>query len=257
MKKDPAFLFYSKDWLEGTAEMTHEEKGIYIDLLAHQHQKGDIPADIKRLCRLVGLSESEFSPIWGNLKTKFINRTDDRLVNRKLTEVTTERSTKSHTNRIIGHFAKLVRELKNTPPHIIKNVKASFKITDFDRLPTAQATERLTEWFTEIIKNGMKSIANGDPIIDHKGSNIKFPVSTDFNGLPDVKLGSAKQLISIIQKTNVSDNDILGMWDVFKVQNLTGKKHYESEDDVYSHFINWIKDKKFTQTSTGIKLKFD
>ena len=70
-------------------------------------------------------------------------------------------------------------------------------------------------------------------------------------------LGSAKQLIQIIQKVSVSDKDILGMWDVFKVQCLTGQKHYPNEGEVYSHFINWIKDKKFTQTSTGVKLKFD
>jgi uncharacterized protein YdaU (DUF1376 family) len=41
-KKDPAFLFYPKDWITGTAFLTKTQKGIYIDLLCLQHQKGYI-----------------------------------------------------------------------------------------------------------------------------------------------------------------------------------------------------------------------
>lgn len=39
-QKDPAFLFYSQDFIVGTIFMTKEEIGVYILLLAHQHQKG-------------------------------------------------------------------------------------------------------------------------------------------------------------------------------------------------------------------------
>ena len=38
--KDPAFLFYSGDFLSGTMLMSNEEKGIYITLLCLQHQNG-------------------------------------------------------------------------------------------------------------------------------------------------------------------------------------------------------------------------
>jgi hypothetical protein len=38
--KDPAFLFYSSDFLTGVMFMTNEEVGIYIRLLCVQHQKG-------------------------------------------------------------------------------------------------------------------------------------------------------------------------------------------------------------------------
>ena len=37
--KDPAFLFYSSDFLSGTMLMTDEEIGQYIKLLCLQHQK--------------------------------------------------------------------------------------------------------------------------------------------------------------------------------------------------------------------------
>lgn len=38
--KDPAFLFYSSDFLTGVTDLTMEERGQYITLLCIQHQKG-------------------------------------------------------------------------------------------------------------------------------------------------------------------------------------------------------------------------
>ncbi len=40
MSKDPAFLFYSSDFLTGVSDLTFEERGQYITLLCMQHQKG-------------------------------------------------------------------------------------------------------------------------------------------------------------------------------------------------------------------------
>jgi hypothetical protein len=38
--KDPAFLFYSSDFLSGISDLTMEERGQFITLLCLQHQKG-------------------------------------------------------------------------------------------------------------------------------------------------------------------------------------------------------------------------
>jgi len=40
MAKDPAFLFYSSDFLTGVSDLTFEERGQYITLLCIHHQKG-------------------------------------------------------------------------------------------------------------------------------------------------------------------------------------------------------------------------
>lgn len=40
MAKDPAFLFYSNDFLTGVQDLTMEERGQYITLLCLHHQKG-------------------------------------------------------------------------------------------------------------------------------------------------------------------------------------------------------------------------
>lgn len=49
--KDPAFLFYSSDFMMGTLTMTHEQVGKYIRLLCLQHQKGRLTEqDMKYIC---------------------------------------------------------------------------------------------------------------------------------------------------------------------------------------------------------------
>lgn len=158
-KKDPAFLFYPKDWIQGTAKLMPEEKGVYIDLLAHQHQDKDLPNDTKRLSRIVGLSEIEFLPIWEHIKDKFTLNISNRLVNRKLTELMTERSDKSHQNKIIGTLASVVR-LSEAPYDVKYQAKKTFDFKDFLNVPEPNLTETITEWYTE----RLKSIGNGNAI---------------------------------------------------------------------------------------------
>ncbi len=49
MSKDPAFLFYSSDFLNGVSDLTMEERGQYITLLCLQHQKGSLSEKTIRL----------------------------------------------------------------------------------------------------------------------------------------------------------------------------------------------------------------
>jgi len=49
MAKDPAFLFYSSDFLSGICDLTMEERGQYITLLCLQHQKGNLSEKTIRL----------------------------------------------------------------------------------------------------------------------------------------------------------------------------------------------------------------
>lgn len=52
MSKDPAFLFYSSDFLTGTALMTDEQIGKYIKLLCYQHQIGHLSErDMLKICK--------------------------------------------------------------------------------------------------------------------------------------------------------------------------------------------------------------
>lgn len=70
------------------------------------------------------------------------------------------------------------------------------------------------------------------------------PLASDFNGLPEIIIGSVIQLMKITKQSDVTAADVNGLWNVFKIQNLTGKKYYKDTEGVYSHFINWSKTQK-------------
>ena len=76
---------------------------------------------------------------------------------------------------------------------------------------------------------------------DKNNSFKNYPLDTDVGELPDFKNDTVIELLKITKNYNVNRTQINGMWKVFKTQNLTGKKHYPTIDDVYSHFINWIR----------------
>ncbi|MFA5307570.1 MAG: DUF1376 domain-containing protein [Candidatus Babeliales bacterium] len=149
--KDPAFLFYSKDWIEGTAEYMPEEKGVYIDLLCFQHQRGGIPIETVRLAKMVGLPEEQFIKIWSVISDHF-EVMDNRLVNRKLYDLMTDRSSKSLTNTISGTFAGLLRN-GNFNKNQYNYLKKHFNIDDFIELGKERLTERITEWIQKRLKS--------------------------------------------------------------------------------------------------------
>jgi hypothetical protein len=72
---DPAFLFYSQDFIVGTLAMTFEERGKYITLLCYQHQAGHMSLETIRF--LVGL-------VSDNLLSKFEIDNDGKYYNERL-----------------------------------------------------------------------------------------------------------------------------------------------------------------------------
>jgi len=147
-QKDPSFLMYSKDWLEGTADMMPDEKGVFIDLLCHQHQKGVLPSDLKRLSKLVGLNQSDFLPIWQHLKSKFKAVNGSSLVNHKLTTVVAERKEYTMQKKIAGEFAYLLREGGFTEDKINK-IKKQFRTDDFVHLLPENVRPKIKEWLAQ------------------------------------------------------------------------------------------------------------
>jgi len=186
--KDPAFLFYSKDWIEGTAELSPSEKGVYIDLLCYQHQKSDLPSDLHRLCRLVRLSYDEFLVIWNVISDKFFID-GERMFNIKLSEVMSERSLKGKKNKIIGIFASLLRK-SDLSKKDYSEVRSSFKADDFMQIDSERLTERLTEWYELRLKSIANANANEDANENENNINIEFDV---FWNLYNKKVGDKKK----------------------------------------------------------------
>lgn len=109
--KDPAFLFYSRDFYEGTRLFTPMERAAYIDLLIYQHQNGYIPNDLKRLTSYcVGCNKASLQAI---LKAKF-KLSDEGYYNERLMEVMGEReifAQKQSINGAVGQFFKKAKSV--------------------------------------------------------------------------------------------------------------------------------------------------
>lgn len=114
MAKDPAFLFYSKDFYEGTRMMLPEERACLIDLMIYQHQNGGfIPNDLKRVAMYCsGITEAMLK---ATLEAKF-KLCDKGWYNKKLNDVVEERNTfskKQSLNGKVGQFWKKAKAILN------------------------------------------------------------------------------------------------------------------------------------------------
>lgn len=83
---------------------------------------------------------------------------------------------------------------------------------------------------------------------EEKKDKINFntkPKFSDFNGVPNEYIGKAIELVFFSSKNKIPEDTVKSMWEIFKVQNLTGDEYYANEGKVYSHFLNWIKKQDF------------
>jgi uncharacterized protein YdaU (DUF1376 family) len=90
MSKDPAFLFYSSDFLTGTLLMSMEQKGKFITLLCIQHQKGHMSErDMLQIC---GTYDED-------IFDKFQKDSDGKFFNERLKEEIDKRKSYSESRR--------------------------------------------------------------------------------------------------------------------------------------------------------------
>lgn len=81
--KDPAFLFYSSDFLSGTMLMSNEQTGQYIKLLCLQHQTGHLKEkDMLNICKTY--DEDIFSKFKKDEEGNYYNeRLEEEIIRRK------------------------------------------------------------------------------------------------------------------------------------------------------------------------------
>ncbi len=105
MAKDPAFLFYSSDFLNGVADLTMEERGQFITLLCLQHQKGTLTDKTIRL---------SLGSVSVDVLSKFIKDKDGNFFNERLQEEIEKRIQFTESRRNNG--SKGGRPKNNTKP---------------------------------------------------------------------------------------------------------------------------------------------
>ncbi len=79
----PAFQFYPRDWLAGSGArlMTLEERGAYMDLLAHAWLDHGIPSDDAEIARLLQITKRQWTRLSIRVKPKFIIESHGKLQN--------------------------------------------------------------------------------------------------------------------------------------------------------------------------------
>lgn len=59
--------------------------------------------------------------------------------------------------------------------------------------------------------------------------------------IPPLKIGTVIEFHGISKNQKITEQQVRGLWRVFKGQYFSGEKYYQSENEVYTHFFNWAK----------------
>lgn len=69
--------------------------------------------------------------------------------------------------------------------------------------------------------------------------------------LPDTHIEKAIEYLDINKQIKKSKGQISVMWDMFKLENFTGKNFYENEGQIFTHFLRTLKSEKGGQSITS------
>lgn len=123
--KDPAFLFYSSDFLTGTMFMTDEQVGKYIRLMCAQHQKGRLTEkDMLHICK--SYDEDIFSKFTKDQDGKFYSERLELEIEKRKNFCKSRRGNrlgkKKDKNTSLTHEKHMSTHMENENENEIKDV---------------------------------------------------------------------------------------------------------------------------------------
>jgi len=149
MSKDPAFLFYSSDFLTGTLLMSMEQKGKFITLLCIQHQKGHLSEkDMLHICG--SYDEDVFTKFQKDEQGKFYNIRLEEEVDKRKAYSESRRNNRKKKEDMNNTSLSYVQHMENENEN--ENLIEKKKVARFQK-PTI---EQLKEYMSE---QGMNDIA--------------------------------------------------------------------------------------------------
>jgi uncharacterized protein YdaU (DUF1376 family) len=238
MAKRPYIQFYIGDYIKDTRILPLNVRGAWVDLILfmwdNQH-KGEISGTIEEFSRLMCCSIEEANLVIQTLKQKNIFSYEElpggilKIVSRKQKRMDQLSQIRSESGKNGGNPA-------------LKQPKQENLLNQKDKLNAEYEYDNEIKDRIEDNKGGM-----GGKKEEREGWN-QMPGQNEMDlVLPDIKAGSALQFMTLTGSSPTKE-DISKLWHVFKVQNFTGSKFYNSENDVFSHFINWSKQQKVNGT---------
>ena len=142
MSKDPAFLFYSSDFLTGTLLMSMEQKGKFITLLCIQHQKGHmIEKDMLQICGTY--DEDIFSKFKKDNDGKFYNERLKEEIEKRKAYSESRRNNRKKKEDMIDISKTYVQHMENENEN--ENVIKNKKVTSFQKPTFEQVEEYMKE----------------------------------------------------------------------------------------------------------------
>lgn len=207
--KDPAFLFYSSDFLSGTMLMSDEEIGQYIKLLCLQHQKGHLKEkDMLSVCKTY--NEDIFS--------KFIKDEDGNYYNERLEYEINKRKAYSESRR----NNRRKKEEKGTYEEDMKNICNSYE----EHMENENAN--INENINIDNKVNDSCVNNLQDIIDFYNENIGLITPYGLEVLSSYAEEMDKELIIFAMKKSVEANKrtiqyikaILNNWSKKGIKNI-------------------------------------
>ena len=149
MSKDPAFLFYSSDFLTGTLLMSMEQKGKFITLLCIQHQKGHLSEkDMLHICG--SYDEDVFTKFQKDEQGKFYNIRLEEEVDKRKAYSESRRNNRKKKEDVNNISSSYVEHMENENEN--ENLIEKKKVARFQK-PTI---EQLKDYMKE---QGMNDIA--------------------------------------------------------------------------------------------------
>ena len=160
MSKDPAFLFYSSDFLTGTLLMSMEQKGKFITLLCIQHQKGHMSErDMLQICGTY--DEDIFDKFQKDVDGKFFNQRLKEEIDKRKSYSESRRNNRKKKDDVIIISDTYVQHMENE--NEIENIIENKKVARFEKPTLLELKTYMTEigmadvsekWFDYYESNG-------------------------------------------------------------------------------------------------------
>ena len=167
MSKDPAFLFYSSDFLTGTMFMDNEQVGKFIRLICAQHQKGRLTEkDMLKIC--VTHDEDIFSKFTVDGAGLYYNERLEQEVEKRKAYSESRRNNRKKKEDMIDTSLSYVQHMENENENenIIDNAVIDKPIEEKPKRFIKPTIEQLEAYMEE---RGMNNVANR--FYDHYESN--------------------------------------------------------------------------------------
>jgi len=202
MSKDPAFLFYSSDFLTGTLLMSMEQKGKFITLLCIQHQKGHLSEkDMLHICG--SYDEDVFTKFQKDEQGKFYNIRLEEEVDKRKAYSESRRNNRKKKEDMNNTSSSYVEHMENE--NEIEDLIVKKKVVRFQKPTIEQLKEYMREQgMNDIAENWLNHYeANGWMVGKNKMKDWKASVRTW--KLNNLKNNSPSQQVVHKKVFNLSD----------------------------------------------------